>query len=376
MEYRNHRIPRTILSLPNSGRTSVWTGRTTSGQTIHSVVALPNRTVQLHFHCDETIPPYTKAFENTHFERLATFLYEYPMRHFGHQVDDPDNSEVPSVPVNPGRIPDIEPLPNMRPGIQNGGPLPRILPQRLFHNQRPGQSISHFRMTHAPTIGREIVYGCPKIGHDLAMASLQTKSVLYTHHLSGTVNVLIIKLFIAPADEEFDSDHTEHYLRHRTFPNFNFHQPVLSREHFRMGDITHISRNGIKNIYDMFHHILTFNVSDRRMPKVEQISLHIQLNEVLENELDTKPKPFFTHDSTSQTLDTIVKELGRKNLLNIEGARISNLVCKEIFEKIRYDSCFKTLAEHLSLDQFYALTLLLRTSFDEPRLNIFLSLHA
>ena len=253
MDRRSLRTPRTVLSLPNNGRNSVWTGRTISGQSIHSVVAIPNRTVQLHFHCEDTIPPYTKSIENPHFERLANFWYEYPMRHFGLAADDLENSDQ----INDQDIgllhelPNIEPLPNMA-ARQNGGvriPIP-ILPRRLF---QPQQSVSTFRLSHSPTIGREMVYGCPYIGNDLALASLQAKSVLYTHHRSGTVNVLIIKIFIGPADDDFDRDHTQHYIRNQTFPNFSFHQPVLSRDQFRMGNSTFISRNRIiylcSNIY-------------------------------------------------------------------------------------------------------------------------------
>ena len=241
MENHLNRIPRTVLSLPNNGRSSVWTGRTVSGQTIHSVVAIPNRTVQLHFHCEERIPPFTKSFENTHFERLASFLFEYPMRHFGIQIDDMTNPD-PEQGADPLLIPNVVPAPNMRQGLQNGGPIPQIRPRRLFP---PPPNIHQFRLSHAPTIGREIVYGCPKIGNDLALASLQAKSVLYTHHASNTVDVLIIKIFIEPADDDFDEDHTNHYIRNRTFPNFNFDQPVSLRNRFNMGNLNFISRKSM-----------------------------------------------------------------------------------------------------------------------------------
>ena len=242
MENHSNRTPRTILALPNHGRSSVWTGRTVSGQTIHSVVAIPNRTVQLHFHCDEQIPPYTKSFENTQFERLCTFWYEFPMRHYGIQIDDMTNPD-PIVGQDPLNVPNVAPFPNMRQGLQNGGPVPMLRPRRLFSPQRP--VINHLRFSHAPTIGRETVHGCPKIGNDLALSSLQVKSVLYTHHKSGTVDVLIIKLFIEPADTEFDDDHTNYYIRSRIFPGFNFDQPMSLRNRFNMGNSTFISRNSI-----------------------------------------------------------------------------------------------------------------------------------
>ena len=242
MENHLNRTPRTVLSLPNNGRSSVWTGRTVSGQTIHSVVAIPNRTVQLHFHCDERIPPYTKSFENTHFEKLTTFLYEFPMRHFGIQIDDMTNPD-PEEGLDPLLQPNVAPGPGMRHGMHNGGPLPQIRPRRLFRQQAP--IINQFRLSHAPTIGREIVYGCPRIGNDLALSSLQAKSVLYTHHVSGTVDVLIIKIFIEPAETEFDEDHTNHYIRNRSFPGFNFDQPISLRNRFNMGNLTFISRNSM-----------------------------------------------------------------------------------------------------------------------------------
>ena len=243
MDHRQPRTPRTVLALPNTGRNSVWTGRTVSGQSIHSVVAIPNRTVQLHFHCSDRIPPYTKSFENSQFEKISNFWYEYPMRHFGLMPDDLDNSNTPDhIPHN---RPDILHF-NRRPGAQNGGALPLIRPGRLFPAE---PTVSYLRLSHAPTIGREMIYACPIIGNDLALSNLQVKSVLYTHHLSGTVDVLIIKLFVESSDSEFDNDHTNHYIRHRIFPNFRFDHPVLSRNHYNMGDPQQfISRNGMKNV--------------------------------------------------------------------------------------------------------------------------------
>ena len=373
MEHRTARTPKTILSLPNSGHSSVWTGRTVSGQSVHSVVALPNRTVQLHFFCNDNIPPYTRSFENSHYERLATFWYEYPMRHLGVQVDDLDGQE-PLEPAQPAiQVPNIEPQQNMRSGLANGGPVQPFRPRRLF-DQRP--HINHLRLTHAPTIGREMVYGCPRIGNDLALSTLQAKSVLYTHHESGSVNVLIIKIFIEPAENEFDTDHTEHYIGSRTFPGFNFHQPLMLRDRFRMGNLTNISRN--RNPF-MFESVLHFKITDDRMPRVQNCSLHIQLDDILIHHLSTDSKTlksFFTHESTSHMLETILLELGRRKLLNTNSARIPAKVCAELFELIRDDSCIKTLADYLSTDSFFKLIALFRTSYQKPRLNIFFSIHA
>ena len=139
------------------------------------------------------------------------------MRHLGYQVDELDNPE----PVNlfqQNRIRQVVPI---RPGQVNGGALPLLRPSRIV---APNPVISTLRLSHAPTIGREIMFGCPKIGDELALSNLQAKSILYTHHVSRTVDVLIIKLFIGTSDEDFDYDHTVHYIRNGTFPNFNFNQ--------------------------------------------------------------------------------------------------------------------------------------------------------
>ena len=126
----------------------------------------------------------------------------------------------------------------------------------------------------------------------------------------------------------------------------------------------------------MFEHILHFKVTDDRMPRVQNCSLHISFNDALFHQISNDPKKFFTHDSTSHMLETILLELGRRKLMNTKSVRIPNDVCAEIFELIRDDSCIKTLADHLDLNTFYNISALFRTTYQSPRLNIFLSLHA
>ena len=126
----------------------------------------------------------------------------------------------------------------------------------------------------------------------------------------------------------------------------------------------------------MFEHVLYFNIHDKRMKEVSTCAFHISLNEVLINELEIDPRPLFTHKSTAATLETLMLNLGRRGLLNKEPNRIPANTCSELFEKIRDDPCFKEIADCISLEKFYSITALIRTSYCQPKLNIFLSLHA
>ena len=126
----------------------------------------------------------------------------------------------------------------------------------------------------------------------------------------------------------------------------------------------------------MFEHILYFNIHDKRMPKVTKCAFYISLNQALENEIARDPRPFFTHESTSPSLETLMLTMGRRGLLNKASTRFPSDTCSELFELIRDDLCFKEIADIISLDKFYSITALIRTSYCEPKFNIFLSLHA
>ena len=126
----------------------------------------------------------------------------------------------------------------------------------------------------------------------------------------------------------------------------------------------------------MFDCTLHFSIDDNRMPRVKNCTLHIQLNDVLMHIIKIDPKPFFTIKSTSKMLETILLELGRRKLMNTASTRIPASVCNEIFELIRDDPCLKTLSDHIDLDTTFKLSPLFRTSYCDPRLNIFFSIHA
>ena len=126
----------------------------------------------------------------------------------------------------------------------------------------------------------------------------------------------------------------------------------------------------------MFEHVLYFNIHDKRMPKVSKCAFHIKLDSVLTNEIAIDPRPLFTHKSTSPTLEKLMLNMGRKGLLNEPPTRITSDVSAELFELIRDDPCFKEIADSLSLQRFYELQALIRTSYCEPQFNLFLTLYA
>ena len=215
--------PQSMIILPSPGRHSIWTGRTTSGQTVDSIVPMTNRQVQIHFESPDSIE-FRHTFDNSEFQKLANFLYEYPMRHFGIQTDDMDPSNIP----------------NETPRFYTAGNFPITLEE---HHGQPrtsrfqGKPVNHLRFSHAPTVGREFVVGCPKIGHALASKNLQAVAFHYTHHKSS--DSLILKVCIDNANCDFRRD-----LR-LGFPNFNFNKPVMFRDHFCMGDKSFITRKRI-----------------------------------------------------------------------------------------------------------------------------------
>ena len=222
---------KTLLSLPNPGRTPTWTGLTQSGDSIHSIVPMANRRIQLHFCAKENIIPFAHNFENRHYQRLGTFLYEYPLRHLGIYIDNVERPPV-SETTSPSFF-TASGLPIFNPRIE-----PRIheLPLR-GHGTRANRAMTQLKLDHAPTVGREIACGCPEIGNQLALSNLQATSIVYSHHQRE--NVLSVKVFIGQAPTDFARDHSA------GFPDFKFHQPLHFRRRYSMGDEIYLSRNGI-----------------------------------------------------------------------------------------------------------------------------------
>ena len=205
----------TTLSLPSNGRIPIWTGRTKSGEIRSSVLALPNRTVQVHLRSNDDVNEFSTEIDDSVFVKLGTFLYEFTMRHYGIMSDElqPVNFIIPQLNDN---------------GILFG----------QAHQYRNQSSINHLRFTDGETIGREICCGCPEIGNPLANQGLQATELLYTHHHTTSLNVLIFKITISNATRTFADDFQNN------FPQFQFDTPMNYRNHFKMTDRNHIFRNG------------------------------------------------------------------------------------------------------------------------------------
>ena len=226
MERNTPRANKNKLTFPSTGRHSSWTGRTTSGQTIDSIVPMTNRIVQIHFETPDTIE-FRQTFDDSEFQKLANFMYEYPMRHFGIQIDDMDPTNGPDE----------------SPRFYTAGNFPIVLEERYGHrniaSRFQGRPVNHLRLSHAPTIGRELVVGCPSIGRALVTQGLQAVAFHYSHHKSS--DSVIMKIAIDRTNRDFQRDFE------RNFPDFNFNKPVMFRDKFQMGDRSFITRKRIFN---------------------------------------------------------------------------------------------------------------------------------
>ena len=203
----------TTLTLPSNGRIPIWTGLTQSGEIRSSILALPNRTVQLHFRSNDDVNDFSAEINDSVFSKLSTFMYEFTMRHFGLMSDE------------------LQPVNFVIPQLNDNGML---FGQFRQHNN----SINHLRFTASETIGREFCVGCPEIGNAFAQQGLQATEFLYTHHHTSSLNVLILKITISNASREFINDFRN------DFPLFQFNTPMNYRDHFKIIDRNHIFRNG------------------------------------------------------------------------------------------------------------------------------------
>ena len=203
----------TTLTLPCNGRIPIWTGTTRSGQLTSSILSLPNRVLQLHFRSPDNVDPFSEEFNDSTFCKLATYLYEFTMRHYGFMSDElpPNNFDLPN--------------------LNDDGAL-------FGQVHRNRNATNHIRFTDSETIGREFYTACPEIGNPLAMNSLQATEFIYTHHSTPPLDILIVKIGISTASDMFLHDHR------RNFPSFWFHTPMTYRNQFRINERNHIFRIG------------------------------------------------------------------------------------------------------------------------------------
>ena len=97
--------------------------------------------------------------------------------------------------------------------------------------------IHHLRFSNPACIGRDLYHGCPAIFHPFALHSIQATEILYSHHHSPRVDILMIKVAFDIATQEFNTDF------HNNFPGFQFDTPMLFRRHFKLHERNDIFRN-------------------------------------------------------------------------------------------------------------------------------------
>ena len=215
---------KTVLTLPSTGRTPTWTGRTLSGSANYSIVPMTNRTVQLHFE-SSIHQPFAHTFENEVFEQLATFLYEYPLRHLGIQPDELDQPRTQTL---------HDPAFYAASGIPIFNPRVQIPVFPISTNN--ATNVYELRLSHKQTVGREFIKGCPTIGEKLFLSNLQAAAFVYKYYPAQ--NILILKIEVTYTDAEFERAHRDN------FSDFKFHEPLLFRDAYCMNKEIHFSRGG------------------------------------------------------------------------------------------------------------------------------------
>ena len=203
----------TTLTFPCNGRIPIWTGVTRSGQLPSSILSLPNRTVQLHFRSPDNVEPFSEEIDDTTFVKLATYLYEFTMRHYGFMSDELHSNNY------------------VLPHVNDDGAL-------FGQLNRSRNSTNHIRFCDNETIGREFCTACPEIGNLLALSSLQATEFIFTHHSTPPLDILIVKICIADASDMYMHDYR------RNFPSFQFNTPMNFRTQFRINERNHIFRIG------------------------------------------------------------------------------------------------------------------------------------
>ena len=238
----------TPVSFPSTGRIPLWTGWTLSGIIPISVVNIPNRQVQLHFHSDENVEPFDTFIDDFELQTLATFLYEYTMRHFGFTPDDLTSANF------------------LLPQLNDNGTT------RLRHDS--SNPTQHLRIAHPDTVGRDLFFGCPAIGNHLANFSLQAAEILYSHYKHRNLDELVIKVTFQNSSPEFNRDLAQ------GFPDFQHHVPMMSRNRHTLSPRNHIFRSRMRvynSAFTFAKHNYLQNIH-RKCPGFDHYRFELQLN--------------------------------------------------------------------------------------------------
>ena len=238
----------TQVSFPNDGRLPLWTGWTLSGILPNSLLNLRNRQVQLNFHSDENVPPTDLMVDDAELQNLATFLYEYPMRHFGFSADELSSANF------------------LLPQLNDNG--------TNFLRHDSSNPTQHLRISNPETVGRDLIFGCPAIGNHLANYSLQAAELLFTHHKHRSLDELVIKVTFQRSSTEFARDYG------LGFPDFEHDLPMMLRNRYVITPRNHIFRSRMR----IYNSAITFDKHEslqhihRKCPGIDHYRFELQLN--------------------------------------------------------------------------------------------------
>lgn len=313
-----------VLSIPNSGRLPIWTGNTISGGP-NTMLHLQNRQVQLHFSTNDNVNELTCTVRDSLLQQLATFLFEYPTRHYGILCDE----------LDPARF--------LLPGINDNVPI---------HGRQRADPvpIHHLRISEPEIIGRDVYHGCPNL-FDQMGPLIQASEILYSHHHQRNVDILVIKLTLAHSSPSYMNDFI------LGFPSFEFNTPMMFRQRYKLNERNHIFRTRMA----LFQKVITVaqlptnNPIRARLTEIDYYSFELELNDELSDQLPNQIHRAFTEDNLHRTAQNVLNQVFQLGLTYDQGTRASTAESQQIFDYLIEDNdpCLKILKDHLSLESLY-----------------------
>ena len=317
-----------VLAIPNSGRLPIWSGRTISGSP-GTMLYLENRNVQLHISTADNLNSLNLRVLDSTLQKLTTFLFEYPTRHYGILCDE------------------LGPASFILPQINDNAQL-------LNRGRTSNLPIHHLRFSEPETIGRDVYSGCPDFFTGLDQ--IQATEILYSHHHQSNIDVLIIKLTLASSTDSYANDFIN------GFPNFEFNTPMMFRTHFRLNERNHIFRKRMSSLVKIFTITNLSRTSSirKKLSEFDHYKFELQFNDELVNKLPDNLNSIFTDQVLSQTAKNVLNQIFQLGLTYDQGVRASTAESQQIFDYLMEDAdpTTKILKEHLSLEEVYALTII------------------